>query len=191
MIENEKQERAFELYAAMGEKRSLRKLAKQLGVAPSTAKAWSKEFLWKERLAERNHGIAQVVRSRSEKAEVDSQIRNRQFVQMALITTARQIAEGKIRATMADLDRLIRLERFLEGEVESRHELVARDLAGKSTDELRLMLRQELKELAELTGDAPEQLDARTGPEKGNVDRQPDRIGPVRSDGGDAAAEDW
>jgi hypothetical protein len=189
MIENEKQERAFELYVSMGEKRSLRKLARRMGVAPSTAKAWSKEFSWGERLAERDRGIAQVVRSRTEKAEVDSQIRNRQFVQMALVATARQIAEGKIRATMSDLDRLIRLERFLEGEVESRHELVARELAGKSIDELRLMLQRELKELTELTGEEPEQLVARIGPDVAELDRELDQVGPERSDAEDEAAE--
>jgi len=86
---------------------------------------------------------------------------------------------------------MIRLEQFLEGKVESRHEIVARELAGKSTDELRVMLREELKELAELTGGTPEQLDARTGPGEGEMDRKPDRNGPMRSGGGGEAAEDW
>jgi hypothetical protein len=158
-----------------------------MGVAASTAKAWSKEFSWAERLAERDRSIAQVVRSRTEKTEIDSQVRNRQFVQMALVTAARQIAEGKIRATMADLDRLIRLERFLEGEVESRHELVARELAGKSTDELRVMLRRELKELTELTGEEPEQLVIQIGPDAVELDRELDQIGPERSNGEDEA----
>jgi len=153
MIENEKQERAFEHYAAMQGRRSLTKLAKRLGVSTSTVKAWSREFNWKERVAERDRDIATVVRTRSGNTEVESHVRNRQFVQLALVTTARQIGEGKIKATMADLDRLIRLERFLEGEVESRHEIVARELAGKSTEELRQMLRNEVEELKRLTGE--------------------------------------
>ena len=70
---------------------------------------------------------------------------------MALVQIAKQIAEGTVRASVSDLDRLIRLESFLEGTADSRQEIIARDLAGKSTDELRVMLRDEIAELRDLT----------------------------------------
>ena len=156
MIEKEKHRKAFEQYAAMGEARSLPRLAKLLGVAVNTVKNWSTAFNWQARIEQRNREVASVVQSKAIKAEVDSQVRNKQIVQVALVTLARQIAEGKMKGTLADLDRLVRLEAFLEGRADSRQEVIARDLQGKSTAELRVMLRKEVTSLQELTGDAPE-----------------------------------
>ena len=151
MRESEKHDRAFEAYYAQGVKRSLSKVARELGVSRSAVKNWSRAFGWAERIAERDGAIAKVAADRSIEVGVESTLRNRQIVQMGLVQIAKQIAEGKVRATISDLDRLIRLESFLEGRADSRQEIIARDLAGKSTDELRIMLRDEVAELAELT----------------------------------------
>jgi transposase len=150
MNENEKHERAFEAYYAQGPKRSLSKVADELGVSRSAVKNWSRAFGWAERTAERDKAIATAAADRSIQVGVESTLRNRQIVQMGLVQIARQIAEGTVRATISDLDRLIRLEAFLEGKADSRQEIIARDLAGKSTDELRVMLQDEIAELADL-----------------------------------------
>jgi hypothetical protein len=150
MRESEKHDRAFEAYFAQGPKRSLSKVADELNVSESAVKKWSRTFSWTERIAERDKTIATVAADRSIEVGVESTLRNRQIVQMGLVQIARQIAEGTVRATISDLDRLIRLEAFLEGKADSRQEIIARDLAGKSTDELRLMLRDEIAELADL-----------------------------------------
>ena len=157
MKENEKHERAFEAYYAQGVKRSLSKVARELGVSRSAVRNWSRSFRWAERVAERDGAIARVAADRSIQVGVESTLRNRQIVQMGLVQIAKQIAEGTVRASISDLDRLIRLEAFLEGRADSRQEIIARDLAGKSTDELRVMLQDEISELAELTeaGDEP------------------------------------
>ena len=60
---------------------------------------------------------------------------------------AKAIAEGDIRMTLSDLDKLIRLEAFLSDEPESRHELVLSDLKGKSDEELQELVRQEMNAL--------------------------------------------
>jgi hypothetical protein len=39
--------------------------------------------------------------------------RNRKLVEMGLVQVARAIAEGKVKMTVSDLDRLIRLEEYL------------------------------------------------------------------------------
>ena len=54
---------------------------------------------------------------------------------------------GKDLLSLADLDRMVRLESFLEGEPDSRQEVIQRDLAGKSVEELRAMLDAELRGL--------------------------------------------
>jgi hypothetical protein len=73
---------------------------------------------------------------------------------MAMVQLAKAIAEGDMRMTLSDLDKLIRLEAFLCDEPESRHEIVLGDLKNKTDSELRDMVKQEMRMLAELEGSA-------------------------------------
>ena len=70
---------------------------------------------------------------------------------LALVQLAKAIAEGDLRLTLSDLDKLIRLEAFLSDEPESRHELVVSDLGDKSDSELREIVKQELETLRRIT----------------------------------------
>ena len=150
MKEEAKHRRGFEAYFALGPQRSLGAVARKLGISIVTAKRWSKEFGWQARVADRDEAVADVVRREGTNAAVDRQSRNQQIVQAGIVATARAIADGRIRPTLADLDRLIRLEQLLAGEPDSRAEVVQRDLRGKTTEELKAMLRQELAHLREL-----------------------------------------
>lgn len=152
MIEQQNHKRAFETYYAMGASRSLVRLAKKLGVARNTAKSWSRAFGWQDRIAERDREVTRVMEAESIREAVDTRKRNRQLLQLALVQIAKQLAEGRVKATMGDLDRLIRLEQFLDGQADSRQEVIARDLEGKSTEELRGMLQREIAELQTLAG---------------------------------------
>ncbi|MFN8179282.1 MAG: hypothetical protein U0167_15225 [bacterium] len=154
MNEKDSHKAAFEAYYALGAARSLTALAEQTGISRSTLRNWSSAYRWQDRLEERAHEVARAVAARSVRTEVKDRLQQRQLVELGLVTLARQIAEGKVRGTLADLDRLIRLERFLEGEADSRQEVIARELKGKSPDELREMLRRELADLAALSGEA-------------------------------------
>jgi transposase len=166
MRETARHHRAFETYYALGVGRTLPAVAEKLGVSVATVKRWSAAFSWQGRVLERDEAVAGIVERKATRAEVDRRTRNRQLVQAALITATWQITEGKVRATLGDLDRLIRLESFLEGEPDSRQEVIERDLRGKSTEELRAMVRSELRELAALTGveDAEFELEERPKP---------------------------
>jgi hypothetical protein len=150
MTEREHQRVAFEKYFEMGSTRSLTKLAKQLGVSVSTTKTWSRELRWRDRLEERGREVAKVMANRSIKSVADSKARNEQLLQLALVQVARALAEGRVRVTISDLDKLLRLEEFLAGRADSRHELMSRELEGKSTDELKAMLRKEVEDLQSL-----------------------------------------
>jgi hypothetical protein len=148
--------RAFEAYYAMGEKRTLPAVAKKLNVSHASVKLWSRSFGWGTRVAERDDSVADLVERKATKTEVDRHTRNRQIVQAGIIATARAIAEGRITPTLADLDRLVRLEGFLAGEADSRQEVIERELAGKTTAELKAMLKAELRGLAAYIGDDAE-----------------------------------
>ena len=50
------------------------------------------------------------------KDSIERGLRNRKLVDMGLLQVAKAMAEGKVKVTMADLDRLVRLEEYLREE---------------------------------------------------------------------------
>lgn len=142
--------RAFEHYYGLGEQRSYERVAAEFSVASSTVKLWARSFDWQVRIRERDLDIARDVAGRTLSDQVTRRERSVQIVHLALVQLAKAIAEGEVRMTLSDLDKLIRLESFLSDEPESRHELVFSDLRGKSDTELREMVKQEIGMLAQL-----------------------------------------
>lgn len=142
--------RAFEHYYGLGEQRSYERVATELSVAPSTVKLWARSFGWRERLRKRDLEVAREVAGRTLTDEVSRRERSLQIVHLAMVQLAKAIAEGEVKMTLADLDKLIRLEAFLSDEPESRHELVVNDLREKSDLELRQMVENELKALRQI-----------------------------------------
>jgi transposase len=143
--EQEHHKKAFEYYYALGEKRSYPATAKKFGVSVSSVKLWGRSFGWKKRLKERDAEVARTMAQRSMKDEVSHRMRNRQLVQLALVQLAKAIASGKVKMGLADLDRLVRLEAFLADEPDSRQEILVSELRGKSRQELRQMMREEIE----------------------------------------------
>jgi len=144
--------RAFEHYYGMGEQRSYERVATEFSVASSTVKLWARSFGWQNRIRERDLEIARDVAGRTMSCEVARRERSLQIVHMAMVQLAKAIAEGDMRMTLSDLDKLIRLEAFLSDEPESRHELILSDLKGKSDEELRELVRQEMNVLRQIEG---------------------------------------
>lgn len=147
MKETARHQKAFETYFALGPDRSLHELASKVGVSVAAAKKWSVAFSWKARVADRDQAVGGLVRERATKAEVDRRSQNRRIIEAGIISVARAIADGRVSPSLSDLDRLVRLQCFVEGEADSRQEIVQRDLAGKSAEELRAMLDAELHDL--------------------------------------------
>ena len=116
MKEQEHQKKAFEFYYGMGEGRSYRKVAEEFGVSVGTVKMWGRSFGWRRRIGERDAEVARAIADRSLKDGTERTARNRKIVEMGLVQVAKAIAEGKVKATLSDLDRLIRLEEFLKDE---------------------------------------------------------------------------
>ena len=148
--EQDHHEQAFELYYGMGVKRSFQKVANRLGVSLSAVKLWARSFSWRDRLAEREVHVAREMAARALNDEVSRRERSLQIVQLALVQLAKAIAEGRVKMTLSDLDKLIRLEAFLSDEPESRHSLIVADLRGKTIEELRAMMRKEVDALREI-----------------------------------------
>lgn len=111
----DRHEQAFERYYALGEKRTYRQVATDLGVSLSTVKQWSRKHRWKERIAERDAEAARQVADTSLQTTIEDNARNKKIVQMAMVKLARAIADGRIKMQLADLDRLIKLQSYIDG----------------------------------------------------------------------------
>jgi hypothetical protein len=144
------QAKAFEYYLSLGEHRSYEKVAAEFGVAQSTVKLWGKSFGWKDRIRERDGQVAREVATRTLTDETNRRERSLQIVHMALVQLAKSIAEGEIKMTLGDLDKIIRLEAFLSNEPDSRQEVVVHDLANKTDGELRAIVSHEMAMINEL-----------------------------------------
>jgi hypothetical protein len=148
--------KAFEHYVSLGEHRSCEKVAAEFGVAQSTVKLWSKSFDWQDRIRERDVQIAREVATRTLTDDTNRRERSLQIIHLALVQLAKAVVEGSVKMSLGDLDRLIRLESFLNDLPDSRSEVVFGDLKGKSDEELRQMVRREVETLKELEADHSE-----------------------------------
>ena len=142
-IEQENHRKAFEMYFALGEKRSYRQIAQQLGVSLPTIKNWAAEFDWRRRIAERDAEVGRRMADRTLQSSVEERERNKKIIHMALMKVAKAIAEGKVKAKISDLDCLLRLQTFLDerrDEKSERPETVTDVLEELETPRLRELI---------------------------------------------------
>jgi transposase len=118
MKEREHHKKAFEFYYALGEARSYRKVAEEFEVSLGTVKLWGRSFGWKASIRERDAEVARAMADRSMKEGIERSVRNSKIIEMGLVQVAKAIAEGKVKMTVSDLDRLIRLEEYLREEAQ-------------------------------------------------------------------------
>ena len=114
-IEDARHLQAFELYASLGQRRSYRRVAGQMGVSVSTIKLWSKQQGWRERIVEREVQAARQLSDSVQGGPDSDNVRNLKIVRVALMKVAKAIAAGSVRIQMGDLDRLVKLEERLTG----------------------------------------------------------------------------
>ncbi|MFN8179091.1 MAG: hypothetical protein U0167_14265 [bacterium] len=126
MKERERHRLAFERYVAMGQGRSLTRLAAEMEVSESAVKQWSRELQWAERLEARSREVAQALATESVRNDVDERKSDEQMVRLGLVQIAKALVEGRIKPTIADLDRMIRLRRELAEDPTAREKLVFR-----------------------------------------------------------------
>ncbi|MFC1475814.1 hypothetical protein ACFLQW_02285 [Candidatus Zixiibacteriota bacterium] len=155
--EQEHHKKAFELYLALGEKRSHRQVAQQMDVSLATVKLWSRSFQWRERVGAREAEVARRIADRTLQSNVDEQDRNKRIVRMALVRLAKAIADGKVRMQLSDLDRLIRLQSYLEGpppEIDPADDLSEVDI--RVLRQAVEALKEQSRQLQEADKDQPE-----------------------------------
>ncbi len=108
-------QQAFEIYWSLGQKRSYARVAKRVGVSTSTIKLWSKQQRWRQRILEREVQQSRQLADTVQSGPDPESDRNLKIVRVAILRIAKAIAEGRVRSTMGDLDRMVRLEERLTG----------------------------------------------------------------------------
>lgn len=135
---------AFELYYALGADRSLSEVARRFHTSPAAVHQWSVAFDWQKRLDARERLVADLVAQKANEDEAQlradalkicraSIIRYAQSLQPTRDAAGNIIAPATADIRAADFVNLVKLDRFLRGEAESRSELV---LGGPVFDRL-------------------------------------------------------
>ena len=115
-VEQERHRRAFELYCSLEGRRTYSQVAQQVGVSLATIKRWAKVENWQNQARDRDAALARQLADRFATNRLAKTERNLKIVQAAIISVAKDIAEGRIKSQLSDLPRLIQLERELSGD---------------------------------------------------------------------------
>lgn len=120
--ENGLQREAFELYYAMGEKRSLRAVAERVGRTERTIAGWSRSYNWVDRVTQRR-----IEDERNASVDMlniqttDVKTRYRIIIAQLIRRATGGINDGLLEVkSVEDLERLIRLDQLLTGEAKER-----------------------------------------------------------------------
>lgn len=125
--ESSRSEKAFAIFLSLGDHRTYREVASQLGVALPTVKRWAKAGSWQPRVREQEAKTARELHDRYASGLLAQNDRNLKIVRAALISLAKDVTERKIKGQYSDIPRLLQLEKDLmagdrpDGEEGSAH----------------------------------------------------------------------
>lgn len=139
--EDTRQLEAFESYYAMGDKRSYRNLAQQYNVSVTTINKWAKKFNWLERIEQRNLVVAKKMESKAIQTVVDMKVKYRQSIQYMFAEMLKEMQKGEKGTfprieTMADFEKLIKIDMLLMGENTEKVEIEDKRQPGTPIDEI-------------------------------------------------------
>jgi hypothetical protein len=111
---------AYTYYLALGDERSISKVAAHVRKSCRTVEYWSESFNWAQRIAENEREIAEQVFRRTVKDIVDSKVSFRKIIKIGIknfvdnLTAQDEYGNAKLKiATVADLEKLIKLDLLL------------------------------------------------------------------------------
>lgn len=132
---------AFEYYYALGNDRTLAKVAKYLKKNQRTVYNWSRQFGWQARIKERDEEVAKKLVEKNKEAVIDEKVQYRKVIKLAMAKLIKELQSEDFKSKgIQDLERLIKLDLLLTGEATEKVEL---DNKQSITEED----RQALKEL--------------------------------------------
>ena len=116
--ESSLQREAFELYYHLGEKRSLRQVAKEIERTERTVAGWSRTYNWVDRVKQREIEDAKNMGGNALNAQTtDIKTRYRILMNNLITKASQKIAKGELSIrNIQDLERVVKLDLLLMGE---------------------------------------------------------------------------
>jgi hypothetical protein len=112
-------EKAFVFYAALpAQTRSYGAVATEFGVSPRTVERQGRQRGWTQRLSEIDAAAAAETDQRLGQARAEQTVKLRKLIDVTFIAYADNLRRGDVRIGPADLDRLHKLWRQLDNELE-------------------------------------------------------------------------
>lgn len=137
--ENSLQREAFEIYYQLGDERTLRRVAEKVDRTERTIAGWSRSFNWVDRVAQRE--IEEGRNNAEDRALLNSKTtdvktRYRIMINNLMAQASRKIASGALAIkNVTDLERVIKLDLLLMGEITDREERVGSTELSKADKE--------------------------------------------------------
>ncbi len=127
--ETPEQIKAYALYASMGDKRSVQKVATEIGRPKATVDSWSQKWKWQDRVMADEESVKsvvlQTVSQRVVKDTAQFKLESMQIVEEALEGAKETMRAGKMDFTRpGDVVNLIKTGLLLHGEATERRETV-------------------------------------------------------------------
>ena len=145
--ETKLQKEGFEIYYALGSRRSLKLVAEQVNRTERCVAGWSRDYNWVDRVKQReiedarNEGVNSLNRETT-----DVKTRYRILINNLMAKASQYIAEGKLAIrNIQDLERVVKLDLLLMGEATSRD-----DNAGGNVTELSKADKERLDAITKL-----------------------------------------
>lgn len=145
--ENSLQKEAFEIYYHLGDKRSLKSVAKEVDRTERTVAGWSRAYSWVDRVKQREIEDARNVGGNALNIKTtDIKTRYRVLMNNMIAKASVAMAEGKLAIkNVNDLEKIIKLDLLLMGEA-------TENLTNSSTTELSKADQDRLDAIAKLLG---------------------------------------
>lgn len=112
------QKEAFEIYYALGSKRSLKVVAQQAGKTERTVAGWSRSFNWRARITQREIDEANNRETNNISAQtMDVRTRYRIIMNNLIARATEKMAKGELEIkSISDMERVVKLDLLLMGE---------------------------------------------------------------------------
>ena len=146
--ETDLQRRAFEMYYGLGEKRSLKAVAKAIGRTERTVAGWSRSYNWVARVTQRNIENSQ----KAEEDAINTQLTAVRTSYRVIISNfmeeiSQRVIRGELKVrNIQDFERLVKLDLLLMGEP-------TENTSSSNTTELSKADQERLDAIAKLLGE--------------------------------------
>lgn len=146
------QEKIEAMWAAYLECQTNHSVAQKCQISRATVRRYRRLQNWDERIRK----IQEETQKRSDETVAERRARSRKIIRAAIAQIGRQIAEGKLKYSAGDLERMVRLDEWLDGLPEKKN---LGDLPNRTSEILKEIIhRMEGGEIGERTASTIAQL---------------------------------